>query len=82
MIHDVFVIDGVGHAMDFSDGNVVDGVPRETIQNFRSFAHSVFVGQLESEEPGYRLTVNEWANTHSPPRISPAPCSSNPTSTW
>jgi uncharacterized protein len=64
MIEDTFVIDGVGHAQDFSDGNVVDGVPREVIQNFRSFAHQVFVGQLESGEPGYRLTIEEWANTH------------------
>jgi len=64
MIHDVFVIDGVGHAMDFSDDNVVDGVPRETIQNFRSFAYGVFVGQLESEEPGYRLSLEEWTTTH------------------
>ena len=64
MIHDVFVIDGVGHAMDFSDGNLVEGVPRETIQNFRSFAYGVFVGQLESQEPGYRLTLDEWTKTH------------------
>jgi predicted TIM-barrel fold metal-dependent hydrolase len=64
MIHDVFVIDGVGHAMDFSDDNVVEGVPRETIENFRSFAYGVFVGQLESEEPGYRLSLEEWTNTH------------------
>jgi predicted TIM-barrel fold metal-dependent hydrolase len=64
MLHDVFVIDGVGHAQDFSDDNVVDEVPRETIENFRRFGYQIFVEQLESQEPGFRLTLDEWGRTH------------------
>ncbi|MDQ3654292.1 MAG: amidohydrolase family protein [Chloroflexota bacterium] len=60
MINDVFVIDGVGHAMDFSDANVVDGIPTEKIEGFRAFGYSVFIEQVESKEPGYRLTPEEW----------------------
>jgi predicted TIM-barrel fold metal-dependent hydrolase len=60
MIDDTFVIDGVGHAMDFSDGNLVDGVPEEVIEGFRRFGYGVFVGQIESREPGYQLTFEEW----------------------
>lgn len=63
MIGDIFVIDGVGHALDFSDANVVDGVPAATIQGFRAFGYSVFVEGVESREPGYRLTPEEW-RTH------------------
>jgi predicted TIM-barrel fold metal-dependent hydrolase len=60
MIEDTFVIDGVGHAMDFSEGNLVDGVPEEKIEGFRRFGYGVFVGQIESREPGYQLTFDEW----------------------
>jgi uncharacterized protein len=63
MIDDTLVIDGVGHAQDFSDGNLLDGVPEEVIEGFRRFGYGIFVGQLESREPGYRLTLDEWANT-------------------
>ncbi len=63
MIDDTLVIDGVGHAQDFSDGNLLDGVPKEVIEGFRRFGYGIFVGQLESREPGYRLTLDEWANT-------------------
>lgn len=60
MINDVFVIDGVGHAMDFSPANVVESVPPEKIDGFRAFGYSGFVEQIESKEPGYRLTFDEW----------------------
>lgn len=60
MINDTFVIDGVGHAMDFSDDNLVAGVPEETIVGFRRFGHGLFQGQIESREPGYQLTFEEW----------------------
>jgi predicted TIM-barrel fold metal-dependent hydrolase len=63
MIGDIFVIDGVGHAMDFSDANFVDGVPQATIQGFRAFGYSVFVEGVESKVPGFRLTPEEW-RTH------------------
>lgn len=63
MIEDVFVIDGVGHALDFSDANITDGVPPEKIRDFRAFGYSGFVMQIESKEPGYRLTPEEW-QTH------------------
>lgn len=52
MLNDVFIIDGVGHAIDFSDGNTVDAVPDQTIRDFRAFGYSVFVQQVESREPG------------------------------
>jgi len=60
MINDVFVIDGVGHAMDFSDSNVVESVPPEQIGGFRAFGYSGFVEQIESKETGYRLSFDEW----------------------
>jgi predicted TIM-barrel fold metal-dependent hydrolase len=60
MINDTFVIDGVGHAMDFSDDNLDAGVPEETIVGFRRFGHGLFQGQIESREPGYQLTFEEW----------------------
>ncbi len=60
MIDNTFVIDGVGHAMDFSDGNLADGVPEEVIVGFRRFGHGMFQGQIESREPGYQLTFEEW----------------------
>src|SRR5680860_163568 len=63
VIDDVFVIDGVGHAIDFSDANTVDEVPEKQIEGFRAFGYSVFVEQLESREPGYKLTPAEW-QTH------------------
>ena len=63
MINDVFVIDGVGHAIDFSDANTVDTVPEPQITGFREFGYSVFVEQVESREPGYQLTPEEWS-TH------------------
>lgn len=63
MIDDIFVIDGVGHALDFSDANIVDTVPPEQIEGFRAFGYSGFVNQIESREPGYRLTPEEWS-TH------------------
>jgi hypothetical protein len=60
MINDTFLIDGVGHAMDFSDDNLDAGVPEETIVGFRRFGHGLFQGQIESREPGYQLTFEEW----------------------
>lgn len=63
MIDDVFVIDGVGHALDFSDSNTIDGVPPEKIRDFRAFGYAGFVQQIESREPGYQLTPAEW-ETH------------------
>jgi hypothetical protein len=63
VINDVFVIDGVGHAIDFSDANTVDDVPAKQIEGFRAFGYSVFVEQLELREPGYKLTPAEW-ETH------------------
>src|SRR5680860_1677137 len=60
MIENVFVIDGVGHALDFSDANITEGVPPEKIGDFRAFGYAGFVMQLESKEPGYRLTPEEW----------------------
>ena len=69
MIGDIFVIDGVGHALDFSDANVVAGVPEATIQGFRAFGYSVFVEGVESREPGYRLTPEEYAEIKNHPEI-------------
>src|SRR5829696_1937755 len=63
MINDTFVIDGVGHALDFSDANVVETVPTDQIEGFRAFGYSGFVEQIESHEPGYRLSREEWS-TH------------------
>lgn len=63
MINDIFVIDGVGHALDFSDANVVETVPPDQIEGFRAFGYSGFVEQIESHEPGYRLSREEWS-TH------------------
>lgn len=62
MIDDIFVIDGVGHALDFSPDNIVDGVPEQKIEDFRAFGYSGFVKQLESREPGYQLTYEEWSS--------------------
>jgi predicted TIM-barrel fold metal-dependent hydrolase len=62
MIEDIFVIDGVAHALDFSDSNVQDDVPGEKIRDFRAFGYSGFVNQIESREPGYRLTPEEWSS--------------------
>lgn len=61
MIDDIFVIDGVGHALDFSDANTMDDVPPEKIRDFRAFGYSGFVNQIESREPGYRLSPEEWS---------------------
>lgn len=61
MLNDTFIIDGVGHAIDFSDANKVDAVPEKQIRDFRSFGYSVFVQQVESREPGFQLTPDEWS---------------------
>lgn len=66
MIDDVFVIDAVGHAKDFSDDNAVDSVPREDLEAFRQFGYGVFNGQLESREPGYSVSYDEWIAPYTP----------------
>lgn len=60
MIDDVFIIDGIGHARDFSDANSAGIVPPEELEAFRQFGYGVFQGQLESREPGYKVTYEEW----------------------
>lgn len=46
--------------MDFSADNVVEGVPQEAIVGFRRFGYGMFQERIESREPGYRLTFEEW----------------------
>jgi predicted TIM-barrel fold metal-dependent hydrolase len=60
MIEDIFVIDGVAHALDFSDSNKVESAPIQKLRDFTSFAHNTFMDQVESHEPGYRLTPEEY----------------------
>ncbi len=60
MIQDVFVIDGVAHAYDFSDENRIPSCAPERYGNLQKFAYMLGHESLESLEPGYLLTPEEF----------------------
>ncbi|CAN5690443.1 amidohydrolase family protein [soil metagenome] len=60
MIQDAFVIDGVAHAYDFSDDNRIDTCDPERYRNLQHFAYMLGHESLESLEPGYLLTLDEF----------------------
>lgn len=61
MYDNYFVIDGVGHSYDTRADNRKDGLPLEAYEGHISWLHSYGHAPLESLEPGYLLTRDEWA---------------------
>lgn len=60
MSDEFFVIDAVGHAIDFSQENRVSSASASSITDFDHYAHKTFMGHLESKEPGFRLSEVEY----------------------
>jgi predicted TIM-barrel fold metal-dependent hydrolase len=60
MIDGKLVIDAVAHAYDFTPGNRVDSCPPEDYDRFVRFVWQLFHAALESDEPGYLLSCEEY----------------------
>ena len=60
MIQDTFVIDGVAHAFDFSASNRAETIDPETYERIGVFGYKQLHTALESLEPNYLLSVEEF----------------------
>jgi predicted TIM-barrel fold metal-dependent hydrolase len=57
-----FVIDGVAHAYDFSPNNRIEASAPERNERFAHFAYKLGHIAVESLEPGYALSLNEFTS--------------------
>src|SRR5262245_4522393 len=60
MIEGTFVIEGVAHAFDFSSDNRAETVDPETYRQIGYFGYKQLHTTLESLEPGYTLSLQEF----------------------
>jgi predicted TIM-barrel fold metal-dependent hydrolase len=72
MIEDVFVIDGVGHAYDFSPSNRVEGCELDHHRSLAVHSYEIAHAKLESKEPGYLLTLREFSSRWNPEDLAHA----------
>ncbi len=56
------IIDAVAHAFDFTESNRLDDCPPEVYGSLAQFVYDLGHGPLESREPGYLLSHEEWAS--------------------
>ena len=56
-----FIIDGVAHGYHFSVDNKADGADPDRVERFARYVHKMAHVPLESREPGYALTYEEFA---------------------
>ena len=60
MIDDILVIDGVAHPYNWNDSNRLEHVSPETFQGLIDFVYYTGHAPVESLEPGYLLTREEF----------------------
>lgn len=60
MVDDIFVIDAVAHPYNWHDDNRLDSVSPETFQGLVDFVYFTGHAPVESQEPGYRMTREEF----------------------
>ena len=60
MINGHLVIDAVAHAYDFTPGNRAASCPPDDYDRFVTFVWQVFHANLESHQPGYLLSCEEY----------------------
>lgn len=66
MIDNMFVIDGVAHAYDFSPSNRRPSCEPERHGALAAHAYQIAHTQLESREPGYLMTLREFSSRWHP----------------
>jgi predicted TIM-barrel fold metal-dependent hydrolase len=66
MINDMFVIDGVAHAYNFSPSNRREGCDFEHHRSLAVHSYEIAHAKLESKDPGYLLTLKEFSARWSP----------------
>src|SRR6266850_3827531 len=66
MIDDIFVIDGVAHAYNFSPSNRLNSCEPQRHRDLAEKSWQIAHCQLESREPGYLLTLREFSSRWDP----------------
>jgi hypothetical protein len=70
MWNDNLVIDAVAHAYDFVESNRADRCSPEEYAGMIKFVYDLGHGPLESREPGYLLSDDDWSAGWTPEELA------------